>query len=313
MTRSVLINHSGHYRGVWDGAQDAEIRQNGGMKEAYRKALVVIVWRSKAGAEGPKVLLLKLLPSRGGFWQSVTGGVEKGESFAQGALREAQEESGLVFEREPQYLGLEQSFPSRHGGESLERAFYLPLFGGSAPPEAVLDGKEHDEFAWVTPEHAAQHVRFPFNARAIERASAGLPPLLLSRRGSFFQEGEEITHARSAALFHRSLQREKEGHFLVACEGESLEVILEDNPRYVLSYDRGTGALSLSNGTTEKLDVDSLLVRADHSLVCELSNSWPATFLPAAFYEIAKDISESKPGEYVLHFLGRSHQLRVAR
>lgn len=284
----------------------------GPMKEAFRKALVVIVWRAKPGAASPKVLLLKLIPSRGGFWQTVTGGVEKGESFAEGALREAREETGLRFDREPQFLGLEQTFESRHGGQSHEKAFYLPLFGGPAPPEPQLDGKEHDEFAWVTPDYAAQHVKFPFNARAIERASVGLPPLLLSRRGSFFQEGEEILHARTAALFHRSLVREKDGHFVVRCDQEALDVILEDSPRYVLSFNREAGTVKLSDGTAEKLNVESLRVRADHSLVCTIENGWQATFLPSAYYEIAKDISESEPGKYVLHFLGSSYELRVA-
>jgi 8-oxo-dGTP pyrophosphatase MutT (NUDIX family) len=279
--------------------------------ESFRKALVVIVWRSQPGAADAKVLILKLLGKRGGFWQTVTGGVEKAESFAEGALREAQEETGLQFDREPQYLGLEQTFESRHGGESHEKAFYLPVFGGASPPEPRLDGKEHDEFAWVTPSAGAAQVRFPFNARAIERASVGLPPLLLSRRGLFYQDGEEITHARTAALFHRSLAREKDGLFVVRCAEESLDVILEDSPRYVLSYD--SGSLKLSGGVEEKLNPESLRVRADNSLICTLANGWQATFLTAAYYEIAKDIRELSAGQYVLHFLGRDHELRVAK
>jgi dATP pyrophosphohydrolase len=281
------------------------------MKEAFRKALVVIVWRSQPGAADVKVLILKLLGKRGGFWQTVTGGVEKGESFAEGALREAVEETGLRFDREPQYLGLEQTFESRHGSASNEKAFYLPVFGGSAPPEPKLDGKEHDEFAWITPAAAAAQVRYPFNARAIERASVGLPPLLLSRRGAFFQDGEEITHARTLALFHRSLVREKDGLFVVRCGEETLDVILEDSPRYVLSYDGGS--LKLSDGEAETLNPSSLRVRADNSLICTLANGWQATFLPAAYYEIAKCIRELSAGKYVLHFLGRDHELRVTK
>lgn len=278
----------------------------------FCKALVVIVWRPSPGAEERKVLLLRLVPDRGGFWQSVTGGVDEGESFLEAAAREAREETGLRFEREPQYLGLEQEFTSRHGGQAVERAFFLPLFGGSAPPTPGLDGREHDAFEWLPPAEAAARVKFPFNRQAIERTAAGLAPLLLTSRGAFFQDGEEITHDRTCELFHRSLTREGDGHFTVRCEGESLDVILEDNPRYVRAYDRGTGTLSLSDGTREKLRPETLRVRDNNSLVCTLSNGWEATFLSSAYYEISKDVSESAPGKYVLHFLGRDHELLVA-
>ncbi|MGZ3649522.1 MAG: NUDIX domain-containing protein [Bdellovibrionota bacterium] len=282
------------------------------MSDSYRKALVVIVWSPEPGSPEKKVLLLKLLESRGGFWQTVTGGVEKKESFAKGALREAEEETGLPFTRQPQFLGLEQKFVGRHGAEAQEHAFFLPLFGGAAPPTPKLDGKEHTAFEWVTPAEAAKRVKYPFNAAAIERAAAGLPPLLLTKRGAFFQEGEEITHENTARLFHRSLRREADGHYTVHCEGESLDVILEDNPRYVLAYSRDKGEIRLSDGSTEVLDPGSLRVRPDNSLVCTVSNGWPATFLSAAYYDISRDVAESGPDQYVLNFLGRRYDLRIA-
>lgn len=279
---------------------------------AFRKALVVVVWSPKAGASERKVLVLRLNAARGGFWQTVTGGVEEGEGFVEGALREAREETGLAFAREPQFLGLEQEFTSRHGGLAHERAFYLPLFGGSAPPAPTLDPSEHDGFEWLAPEEAAKRVKFPFNAQAILRAAVGLAPLLLSKRGSFYQDGEEITHDRTSELFHRSLGQEKDGGWTVRCEGETLDVILEDNPRYVRSYDRASGAIVLSDGSRETLDPLTLRVRPDNSLVCKIRNGWDATFLPGAYYEIAKDVRESGASEYVLHFLGRDYRITVA-
>lgn len=43
----------------------------------------------------PLFLLLKRQPERGGFWQPVTGGVEKGEDLKEAALREIEEETGI--------------------------------------------------------------------------------------------------------------------------------------------------------------------------------------------------------------------------
>ncbi len=278
-----------------------------------QKALVVIVWSPAPGSPEKKVLLLKLIPPRGAFWQPVTGKVEEGEAYAQGALREAQEETGLDFKRSPQYLGLEHRFPGRGGAMVREKSFFLPIFGGKTPPTPTLDGKEHDAFAWLDPSAAAGRVKFPGNRDAIERAAAGASPLLLTKRGTFFQDGEEITHERTAELLHRSLAHSGDGNYFVRLGGEELDVVLEDNPLFVRSYDRASGEIQLSNFTREILRPETLAVRDDHSFACRAANGWPVTFLPAAYYEISKDVSEgSVPGEYVLHFLGREHRFRVA-
>ena len=42
-------------------------------------------------------LLFKVNESRGGFWQNITGSVEKGESFKEAAIREIHEETGLEY------------------------------------------------------------------------------------------------------------------------------------------------------------------------------------------------------------------------
>lgn len=286
---------------------------------SYRKAMVVIVWAERPSAVKPgekppprKVLVLRLNPARGAYWQPVTGKVEEGETFAEGALREAEEETGLRFERQPQYLGLEYGFQGKWG-PATERAFFLPLFGGDSPPTPTLDGKEHDAYEWLDPAEAVTRVKWPSNKAAIERATSGPSPLFLSRRGAFFQDGEEVTHERTRELLHKSLVRIGANGWAVNVAGEELDVVLEDTPRFVLSYDRWTGMMSLSDGNTEELRPDTLRARPENGLVCTLANGWEAAFSSPAYYEIAKDITESAPGEYVLNFRGRSHVLRVAR
>jgi 8-oxo-dGTP pyrophosphatase MutT (NUDIX family) len=277
----------------------------------FRKALVVIVWQKAPGQGEKKVLVLRLIPHRGGFWQPVTGKVEEGETYAEGALREATEESGLRFERHPQFLGLDYGFPGRNGVTVKEKGFFLPVFGGDAPPTPQLDGKEHDAFEWLSPAEAAARVKWPSNKTAIERAASGASPLFLSRRGSFFQDGEEVTHERTRELLHKSLAQAGRG-WIVRIAGEELDVVLEDTPRFVLSFDRETGSLSLSDGSAEELRPETLRVRDDHSLVCVLRNGLEAAFTSPAYYEISKDVEESVAGKYVLHFRGRSYPLAVA-
>ena len=54
----------------------------------------VIIFKAINGV--PLFLLLKRQPDRGGFWQPVTGGVEKGEGLRDAALREMAEETGIT-------------------------------------------------------------------------------------------------------------------------------------------------------------------------------------------------------------------------
>lgn len=277
----------------------------------FRKAMVVIVWQKAPGQGEKKVLVLRLIPQRGAYWQPVTGKVEEGESFAEGALREAQEESGLRFERQPQFLGLEFTFPGREGKTVFEKAFFLPLFGGTEPPTPVLDGKEHDAFAWLSPAEAAARVKWPSNKAAVERAASGASPLFLSKRGIFYQDGEEVTHERTRELLHRSLKQEGK-MWVVAIGAETLDVVLEDTPRFVMSFDRESGLLRISDGSSEELRPESLRVREDNSLVCELASGLAAAFTSPAYYEISKDVEESAAGEYMLNFRGRSYRLGVS-
>ena len=66
----------------------------------------------------PLFLLLKTRLDRGEFWQPVTGGVEAGETVLNAALREAREETGLVFASTPDPIGGSFTFECR--GETVE-------------------------------------------------------------------------------------------------------------------------------------------------------------------------------------------------
>lgn len=275
-----------------------------------QKACVVIVWKQEPTSTERRVLLLKMNPDRGGHWQPVTGGVDPGESFTDCALREAKEETGFQFERQPQFLGLEYEFEGRWG-PAIERAYLLPLIGGDEPPTPRLDPHEHCDHQWASPEDALALIPFENNRLAVKRATQIYPPLFLSRGGGFFQDGEEISHERTAELLHSSLVKTS-GGFIARLGQEEIDVVVDDTPRFVRSYDRSTGMMTLAHGGQEKLRPESLRLRADNSLTAELESGWEALFLSAAYYELAKDITEgSNPGEYVLHFLGRAQRIGV--
>lgn len=128
--------------------------------------------------QGPeaRVLLLRRTPERGGFWQTVTGRLEPGESPLDAARREVAEETGLHIG--PVDLGYRHAFAL---GDVLppklveEHGFAVHV----APDAAVHLGPEHDAFEWVDVPTALQ--RLPFRglretvARALQVRLPGLP------------------------------------------------------------------------------------------------------------------------------------------
>ncbi|HEX9051097.1 MAG TPA: lipoyl(octanoyl) transferase LipB [Anaeromyxobacter sp.] len=129
------------------------------------------------GADG-RVLILRRSAARGGFWQQVTGRVERGESPAQAARRELLEETGADVPVEPlEYrhaFALEPSLNRVRAGTLVvvqETAFAAHLPGGFA---ARLSD-EHAEHAWLAPEEAVRRLRFAGLRKAVRLATWARP------------------------------------------------------------------------------------------------------------------------------------------
>jgi dihydroneopterin triphosphate diphosphatase len=117
-------------------------------------------------------LLLRRLASHGGFWQSVTGSLEEGETHRQAATREVLEETGFVArEEELIELGLVNTFEIA----PQWRAKYAPdvthneevCFALKVEEREVrLYPLEHDACVWEPYDRAIEMLYWDSNLRA---------------------------------------------------------------------------------------------------------------------------------------------------
>ena len=116
-------------------------------------------------AESPKYLLIrrcgKYLP---GTWQMVTGGVLEGETAPQAALREIQEETGLI--PTEIYAG---DFVETFYMKSCDQITFVPVFVAFVETmDVTLSPNEHDAYEWLSFEAAKEKLVWLEQRRAIQ-------------------------------------------------------------------------------------------------------------------------------------------------
>ena len=127
--------------------------------------------------EDGRVLLLQRSGERGGFWQILTGRIERNESPLAAAAREIHEETGYAPRlEEVRDLDYAHAFALGDRTPPLfahETSFVLKLPAGA--PEPVLSG-EHVGHRWCTPQEAQALVPFAGLRRAIQLATRAVRP-----------------------------------------------------------------------------------------------------------------------------------------
>lgn len=142
------------------------------MQQSYKQPVSVLVVIHTVDAQ---VLLLERA-DRPGWWQSVTGSQDDGETPLQTAIREVAEETGLDARDYPlddwAYTNTYEIYPHwRHRyapgvTTNTEHVFSLVL---PAPQTVTVAPGEHLGYLWLPAEAAAQKCFSPSNAAAIRR------------------------------------------------------------------------------------------------------------------------------------------------
>jgi lipoyl(octanoyl) transferase len=127
-----------------------------------------------------KLLCLRRTMHRGGFWQTVTGRIERGEKPHDAAVRELWEETGARADVVP--LGYEHDFPLDPGITrrelvtvkwARETAFLARVPADFEPTRAP---REHDSHEWLEPSAALARMPYAGLRTAIRLALAGPGP-----------------------------------------------------------------------------------------------------------------------------------------
>jgi dATP pyrophosphohydrolase len=154
---TITIHYSLFHRGGWRfGGRAVCVQGAGGMQEIPIRSFAVSVVIVRDFGKGHEVLLLRRARSLAGEWCQVAGAIEPGETAWQAALRETQEETGLVLQSLYSADICEQFYEAERDAISL-----LPVFVGYASAgDMVRLNAEHSDFKWVSFDEAVKMVPF---------------------------------------------------------------------------------------------------------------------------------------------------------
>lgn len=136
--------------------------------------------------------------------------------------------------------------------------------------------------------------------------------LYLRADGTWFHDGQEVTHARLAALLHRCIARGAAGEPVVTTGRDVMAFTCEDTPLRVLSarVDGERVLLALSHQHEQPLQEATLEVDGDGSWRCQSTEGLAARFTRAAVLMLADHVDEDAAGGHLLRVGGRAIPLR---
>ena len=144
-----------------------------------REPVQVLVYPFRIKNKQRIYLLLKRIKSRGGFWQGVTGGVEKGEDLQTAALRELHEETSLnctnIMNIGCKYsIQLDDKWKYLYADNvnNIEEHVFVAFLDEEKDP--IIDPLEHNGWKWCTFDKAIELLKWTENIEALKQVQSYL-------------------------------------------------------------------------------------------------------------------------------------------
>lgn len=128
----------------------------------------VIYRRTSAEIE---FLLMRRVPSDGGFWQPVTGAIEEGEHSREAAIREVGEEAGIFID-DLLHVSDEAIHEQEWGDDTVTGRDVVYAFEVPTHVQAVLSEHEHDAHDWLTLDVALERLKYDGNKESLRQVHA---------------------------------------------------------------------------------------------------------------------------------------------
>jgi len=124
--------------------------------------LIVELLLAVSTDEGWRLLMCHRVPSRGSFWQGVSGRVEADdETLRHAAMRELQEELGITQVETLFDLGNWYEFQSSFSEDHYRKRGLAAVLRSGTTPASVTLSHEHDDVRLMTFDEARAIARFP--------------------------------------------------------------------------------------------------------------------------------------------------------
>ncbi len=134
------------------------------------KKVEAVIFRKGGNVE---FLILHRNEDHGGFWQTLTGNVEEGESGMDALMREIKEETGISGNSIISVFDDIYSFNFHaHGMDFSENVYAVQVNPDTAVDISRNVDNEHDDYGWFTFEDAIKKLRWNTNVRALESTMA---------------------------------------------------------------------------------------------------------------------------------------------
>ncbi|MBN2107301.1 MAG: DUF1285 domain-containing protein [Deltaproteobacteria bacterium] len=141
----------------------------------------------------------------------------------------------------------------------------------------------------------------------------------IDKEGNWFFNGAPIINKQIVELFNAGIEHDGCGGYLLHIGAEISPIVVEDTPYVVTHLEQeqaadGAGGfmVRLSDGSRERLSFETFYLSADNIPYCAVKGGqFPARFLRAPYYELARYIEQEGDGRFSLTFNGMKHFIDI--